>query len=242
MVPALSWAMVLGCDGNQVPRRVRAADKPVVPSRPGIVQVGGPHDVVTDEATACSRFRAALQAGITRLNCTNLELAECPELVHPLVELPCVMYSEPSVTDCERMFATATTCAELGPGGCVLTAILDPTDSDGIPLECADRDPTDTTTDSDSVVDSDSTLDPDSTASMDSTSVDTPTSLVDAGSGRDADVDASVDAGRDGVTSSNTSGVTSSVITGTDADASDADAAADASSRDAALVDELDAG
>lgn len=242
MVPALvSWVAVVGCENKQPPRRIRDADKPVVASRPGIVQVGGPHDVVTDEATACSRFRNALQAGIERLGCRYLEAAECPELVHPLVELPCVMYSEPSVTECERMFAAATTCEELGPGGCVLTAILDPTDSNGIPLDCPQRDATDTT-------------DWGTTSPTDA-SVDA--SPVDAG-GKDASVDASIDAGFDNQPSnSGTSSAPATTATSADEDAAvsveleasadassdaSADASSDASRVDAALEDELNAG
>ena len=139
----LIGVFAFGCD-DEVPSRPPVTDKPLVPSRPGIVQVGGPNDALIDEASACSRFQSALQTGVTRLQCANIPVGECPELVHPLVELPCVMYSEPSVSQCEDIFSAAKTCEDLGPGSCVLTAILDPTDSSGMPLECAERDSTST--------------------------------------------------------------------------------------------------
>jgi hypothetical protein len=134
VVGVFAWGCANG-DGTG-----RIGDNAVVPSRPGIVQVGGAHDPVIDETTACFRFRAALQSNVERLQCATVPVGDCPALVHPLVEWPCVMYSEPSVAQCEAIFAQASSCADLGLGSCVLTAILDPTDANGVPLECPERD------------------------------------------------------------------------------------------------------
>jgi hypothetical protein len=143
LVPQLVWCLfTLGCDSDPPQRKQQGGDNPIVASRPGIVQVGGPNDSVIDEATACSRFKSALESNIERLKCTNLAVEECPSLVHPLVDLPCVMYSEPSVSECEEIFDDAKNCDGLAPGACVLSAILDPTDAEGLPLECSERDST----------------------------------------------------------------------------------------------------
>jgi hypothetical protein len=141
LVPQFMWCVVVfGCDDEIRARKMPTGDEPIVPSRPGIVQVGGSGDPLIDEAEACSRFSTALTSAITRLKCMDMEVSACPELVHPLVDLPCILYSEPSVERCEGVFGMVQTCGELKPGGCVLTAILDPTDTNGVPLECEERD------------------------------------------------------------------------------------------------------
>lgn len=204
LFPALVWCLfAVGCESETPRPKQPAGDKPVVASRPGIVQVGGPNDPVIDEATACSRFRTALESNWTRLNCGEVVIQECPELVHPLVELPCVMYSDPSVSQCEQIFDEAQTCADLGPGSCVLTAILDPTDAMGLPLECDERDSTDSSSPTGADAGSSNTGNSDAggadASGFGTLDASSPSGASDAGrpdAGQDRTVDAALDGGQ----------------------------------------------
>lgn len=118
-----AWgAMTIACSAP--PNDYVPEPMPSVDSRPGLVQNGDGTDEWLPEGEACMRYRKALVQSSEALGC-SIDWPRCPELVRPAASLACVVYSTPSVLMCETHFERATTCAQVRPGSCLLTAVID---------------------------------------------------------------------------------------------------------------------
>ncbi len=89
---------------------------------------GGAADL--DENEACDRIRRAEEKARQRLNCPDLNRAECPGYVRP-AGTGCWMYDVDSLEACEETIQTYEGCLDFVQRPCVLTAV--PVDPESCP-------------------------------------------------------------------------------------------------------------
>jgi hypothetical protein len=102
-----------------------AEDQTPIPASPGGTQPPA-GEATLSELEACDRLRDAEEKARRRLNCPELNRADCPGYVRP-AGTGCWLYDEDSLGACEEMLGTYEFCSDFVQRPCVVTAVaVDP--------------------------------------------------------------------------------------------------------------------
>lgn len=137
--------------------------EPTVDAKPGIRQVGSADGPLLDEDAACAELREALVDATSRLDCDDVAVQECPELIRPAGSLACLRFSEESVDACVGAIEGHGSCSDFTREACVVVAVtsertegcVPPGAADGGPDEPGDDDAADDDVADDDVADDD---------------------------------------------------------------------------------------
>ena len=110
----LALAVVISCS--------KAKDtQDFVPSQRGAVQpdAGGPQ---VSEADACTQLKKAESSARAALSCDPVT-RECPDYIRPAGGADCFEYSQASITGCQKLYESFTSCSDFDAHLCLIAAV-----------------------------------------------------------------------------------------------------------------------
>lgn len=96
-----------------------------VAARPALTQVGSAEGPFLDEDVACEAIRAVLVDARDSLDCDDIAVPQCPDLIRPGGTIACTRFTERSVDGCLETTTEYQSCSDFSRRRCLLVSALD---------------------------------------------------------------------------------------------------------------------